>query len=291
STNYTLELINQGTIKGKVGMQVNNNNNTGTIIVNTFHNKSGGTIDGRVYYGWSKDGTISVENFNNEGIITNNNNNNENIAVNFEKINATIKTFSNSGTIKSEHGQGVKFEGNVHVGTFHNKQNGTIESKNGNYAILLIGEKSNTPTLENFKNEGFIKGKIGIGGTSGFNGTITVKTFENKKTIDGYIFMPTGTLNKGTISIEKFTNEGTITSKDQDYPAVYFQGNNVHIKTFENTGFISGRGDNLIHFQHKNFNVSGGVSMAGGTIETFKNSGTIQSTGANHNPAGVKLNF
>ncbi|ELU7404517.1 autotransporter outer membrane beta-barrel domain-containing protein, partial [Campylobacter jejuni] len=280
---------NEGTIKGKVGMQVNGDQNTGSVIVNTFHNKGGGTIDGRVYYGWSKDGTISIETFNNEGTINyNNTSNGGKAAVEFEKINVTIKTFSNSGTIKSEHGQGVYFEGNVHVGTFENKSGGTIQAPGNQYAIVL--RRSNgTTTLENFNNEGFIKGDIAI--VSADSGTITVKTFENKKTIDGYIFMPTGTLNKGTISIEKFTNEGTITSNNKNYPAVYFQGNNVHIKTFENTGFISGRGDNLIHFQHKNFNVSGGVSMAGGTIETFKNSGTIQSTGAKNNPAGVKLNF
>ncbi|ENE6868750.1 autotransporter outer membrane beta-barrel domain-containing protein, partial [Campylobacter jejuni] len=152
--------------------------------------------------------------------------------------------------------------------------------------MLLIGEKSNTPTLENFKNEGFIKGKIGVG--NGDSGTITVKTFDNKNTgtINGYIYMATA--DKRTISIENFTNTGTITSDNKNNPAVYFEGNNLHIKTFENTGFISGSAYDMIY---KNFNVSGAVSMAGGTIETFKNSGTIQSTGANHNPAGVKLNY
>ncbi|EPZ7278770.1 autotransporter outer membrane beta-barrel domain-containing protein, partial [Campylobacter jejuni] len=278
---------NEGFIKGKIGMQVNGDQNTGSVIVNTFHNKGGGTIDGRVYYGWSKDGTISIETFNNEGTINyNNTSNGGKAAVEFEKINVTIQTFSNSGTISGNNKEGVLFEGNVHVGTFHNKQNGTIESKNGNYAILLIGEKSNTPTLENFKNEGFIKGKIGVG--NGDSGTITVKTFDNKNTgtINGYIYMATA--DKRTISIENFTNTGTITSDNKNNPAVYFEGNNLHIKTFENTGFISGSAYDMIY---KNFNVSGAVSMAGGTIETFKNSGTIQSTGANHNPAGVKLNY
>ncbi|SUW99759.1 autotransporter beta-domain-containing protein [Campylobacter jejuni subsp. doylei] len=115
---------------------------------------------------------------------------------------------------------------------------------------------------------------------------MTVKTFDNKKTgtIDGEIYMATKT---GTVNIDSFTNEGTITSNNNDYPAVYFQGN-VHIQTFENKGFISGSADNL---KYGDFNIAGGVSMSGGTIDTFKNSGTIQSTGANYNPAGVKLTY
>ncbi|EAL7595718.1 autotransporter outer membrane beta-barrel domain-containing protein, partial [Campylobacter jejuni] len=124
-----------------------------------------------------------------------------------------------------------------------------------------------------------------IGGTSGFRGTITVKTFENKNggTIDGGIYIPA---NTGTISIENFSNTGTI--KGRNYQGVYFQGDNVHIKTFENTGFISGSGDNSTNGR---FLTGGGVSMSGGTIDTFKNSGTIQSTGTNYNPAGVKLTY
>ncbi|ENE6868717.1 autotransporter outer membrane beta-barrel domain-containing protein, partial [Campylobacter jejuni] len=153
--------------------------------------------------------------------------------------------------------------------------------------MFLVGQNSQTRTLEKLINEGTIKGYIGIGDKAGFTGTVTVKTFENKNggTIDGEIYMATKT---GTISIENFTNQGTITSNNKNYPAVYFQGNNIHIKTFENTGFISGSADDLIY---GNFNVAGGVSMSGGTIDTFKNSGTIQSTGTENNPAGVKLNF
>ncbi|EOH9964925.1 autotransporter outer membrane beta-barrel domain-containing protein, partial [Campylobacter jejuni] len=287
----TLTLINEGTIGSRIDIE-NNNGFQGTITVKTFENK-GGTINERVYMGGDGQGTISIENFNNSGTIKgaeqNDQNKNESRQGVWFKGNVTINTFHNTGTIKGGHnGQGVKFEGNVHVGTFHNKQNGTIESKNGNYAILLIGEKSNTPTLENFKNEGFIKGDIGIGGTSGFNGTITVKTFENKNggTIDGGIYMPAS--EKGTISIDSFTNTGTI--KGGNYQGVYFQGDNVHIKTFENTGFISGSGDDSTNGR---FLTGGGVSMSGGTIDAFKNSGTIESTGTKkeHNPAGVKLTY
>ncbi|EAJ0058025.1 autotransporter outer membrane beta-barrel domain-containing protein, partial [Campylobacter jejuni] len=152
--------------------------------------------------------------------------------------------------------------------------------------MILVGTNSSTPTLENFKNEGFIKGEIGIGGTQGFTGTITVGTFENKNggTIDGGIYIPAS--QNGTISIENFSNTGTI--KGGNYQGVYFQGDKVHLGTFENTGFISGSGDNSTNGR---FLTGGGVSMSGGTIEAFKNSGTIESTGKEHNPAGVKLTF
>ncbi|VEJ46879.1 autotransporter beta-domain-containing protein [Campylobacter jejuni subsp. doylei] len=213
-------------------------------------------------------------------------------------------------TISTTHNSGITLS-NYTISNVTIQSNGTIEGKNGNFAILLVGKNSNTPTLENFNNQGTIKGKIGISsgdrgtitvktfdneGTikgyigigSGDSGTITVGTFDNKKTgiIDGDIYMTTGLKNQVTINIETFTNEGTI--KGGNYQGVYFEGNNVHIKTFENTGFISGSGDRL---EHNNFSVAGGVSMSGGTIETFKNSGTIISTGTDHNPAGVKLNY
>ncbi|AVL48002.1 autotransporter [Campylobacter jejuni subsp. doylei] len=334
-------MTNQGTIKGKIGIENNNGSFTGTITVRTFENKK--TIDGDIYMGiWGGNGgTISIENFNNEGFISGKSRNekgvhfegknNAKVYINtfrnsgsieggenssherhgvyvqgnvdvtlFENTgfisgkngqgvyfqgNVTINTFENEGTITSEKGQGVRFEGNVHIKTFENKSGGTIEGKNGQKSIILVGTNGSTPTLENFNNEGFIKGEIGIGGTQGFRGTVTVKTFENKNggTIDGGIYIPAST---GTISIENFNNTGTI--KGGNYQGVYFQGDKVHIKTFENKGFISGSAYDMIY---KNFNVSGGVSMAGGTIDTFINKGTIQSTGTNHNPAGVKLNY
>ncbi|VEJ46983.1 autotransporter beta-domain-containing protein [Campylobacter jejuni subsp. doylei] len=291
-TSPTLTLINEGTINSRIDIE-NNNGFNGTLTVKTFENKN--KIDGRVFMGFSGgngSGTISIENFKNSGSITDThmNGNNGYQAIWF-KGNVKIASFTNTGTITGKTGTGVQFEGNVHVETF--KNTGTIEVLNRsslhNYAILLVGENSNTPTLENFNNEGFIKGNIGVGGGNG--GTITVGTFENKNggTINGYIYMTT--TNQRTISIENFTNTGTITSDNKDNPAVYFQGNNLHIKTFENTGFISGSAYDMKHFTHQNFNVSGGVSMSDGTIETFKNSGTIISTGENYNPAGVKLNW
>ncbi|SQE25165.1 autotransporter beta-domain-containing protein [Campylobacter jejuni subsp. doylei] len=234
-----------------------------------------------------------------------------------------IDTFNNEGTItmpsNGDNNGVIYFEGTTHIKTF--KNTGTIEGKEGKNSISLKAKNNQTPTLENFKNEGFIKGKIGIENKNGFTGTITVKTFDNKGTIDGDIYM--GIYNgNGTISIENFNNEGTISGKSRnekgvhfegkgnakvhintfhnkntgtieskDRQGVYFQGN-VHVETFHNEGFISGKSDSCGDSCIDNYlRTEGGVSMSRGTIETFKNSGTIQSTGTNHYPAGVKLHY
>ena len=301
STNYTLELINQGTINGKIGIENGDSNFNGTITVKTFENKN--TIDGHIYMGlWQgNSGTISIETFNNEGTITTSNN--------------------NDGVIY--------FEGTTHIKTFENKQGGTIESKDNKNSITVKAKNNQTPTLENFINDGTIKGKIGIeNGNNSFSKTITIKTFENKKTIDGDIYMGLWG-GSGTISIENFNNSGTISgisrqekgvhfegkgdakvyiqtfknsgsiighgleNSDQSKPrqGVYFQGN-VHVETFHNEGTISGNSDSCRDNCIDNYlRTEGGVVMTGGTIETFKNSGTIISTGTNHYPGGVKLNY
>ncbi|EAL7595716.1 autotransporter outer membrane beta-barrel domain-containing protein, partial [Campylobacter jejuni] len=153
----TLEkLINEGTIKGKIGIENGGSGFNGTITVRTFENKSGGTIDGHIYMGlWGGNGgTISIENFNNEGTIT---------------------TSNDDGVIY--------FEGTTRIKTFHNQQNGTIDGK-GKNSITVKAQGNQTPTLENFINDGTIKGKIGIENHKNNNNdglTITVRTFDNKK--------------------------------------------------------------------------------------------------------------
>ncbi|SUX01035.1 autotransporter beta-domain-containing protein [Campylobacter jejuni subsp. doylei] len=283
----TLTLINEGFIKGKIGIEDWTNNSNGTITVKTFENKK--NIDGHIYMGGY--GTISIENFTNEGTITMTNTGEDKV-IYFES--------DSSGNNK----------GNIHIKTFHNKQNGTIQNTHGKNSIALHGLNSTTPTLENFINDGTIKGKIGIENKNGFTGTITVKTFENKNTIDGDIYM--GIHNgSGTINIDTFNNAGTI--KSNNNAGVYFEGN-VHVETFKNSGTIDGGNYQGVYFMKTHiktfenketgfisghcadcsngyFRTGGGVSMSYGTIETFKNSGTIQSTGKTNDPAGVKLIF
>ncbi|ELU7404502.1 hypothetical protein ACMFN1_001623, partial [Campylobacter jejuni] len=212
-TNATLTLINQGTIQGKIGVEEWNNGSS-TITVKTFENKK--NIDGHIYMGGY--GTISIENFTNDGTITMTNTDEDKV-------------------IYFENSQNNGNKGNIHIKTFHNKNTGTIESKNNKNSIALHGLNSTTPTLENFINEGTIKGKIGIENKNGnFTGTITVKTFENKKTIDGDIYMGLWG-GSGTISIENFNNAGTISGISRNEKGVHFEGKNnakVYIKTFHN---------------------------------------------------------
>ncbi|SUX01017.1 autotransporter beta-domain-containing protein [Campylobacter jejuni subsp. doylei] len=166
------------------------------------------------------------------------------------------------------------------------QSNGTIEASNNGPAISLKGSNSTNYTLEKLINQGTIKGHIWIEDKdNSFTGTITVKNFENKKTIDGHIYMGIWRGNGGTISIENFNNQGTIKS-DIHNAAGFFEGN-THITTFKNTGTINGGNHQGIFFKGtrvKTFENTGtisgiiGVMTTGGTIETFKNSGIIEST-------------
>ncbi|VEJ46308.1 autotransporter beta-domain-containing protein [Campylobacter jejuni subsp. doylei] len=192
-------------------------------------------------------------------------------------------------------------------------------------SLVLKPNNGSTPTLT-LINEGLIGSRVDIENQNGFTGTITVKKFDNKGTINERVYMGGG--GRGTISIENFSNEGFIKGYDQgtdSYQGVKFEGNvhvgtfenkgtikgghngqgvwfqgNVdlgkddkplHITLFENTGTISGRGgDNLLDNDgSRGYYSGGGVVMTSSTIETFKNSGTIKSTGTNNYPGGVKL--
>ncbi|SUX00275.1 autotransporter beta-domain-containing protein [Campylobacter jejuni subsp. doylei] len=128
---------------------------------------------------------------------------------------------------------------------------------------------------------GIHNGSMGIHNGSG---TINIDTFNNAGTIKSN--NNAGVYFEGNVHVETFKNSGTIDGGN--YQGVYFM--KTHIKTFENkeTGFISGH---CADCSNGYFRTGGGVSMSYGTIETFKNSGTIQSTGKTNDPAGVKLIF
>ncbi|SUW97077.1 autotransporter beta-domain-containing protein [Campylobacter jejuni subsp. doylei] len=303
NTSPTLENFNnQGTIKGKIKIE-NSNGFTGTITVGTFENKSGGTIDGDIYMGlWNGSGTISIENFNNAGTISGKSRNEK--GVHFEAQNGAkvhIQTFKNSGSIESKDRQGVWFQGNVHVETFHNT--GTI-SGGGKYSLDLNNNNNadsrkggggvvmTQGTIDTFKNSGTIESKDtqGVYFQGKGNAKVHVKTFENTNTgfisgsadgnfdREGQGFFSGGgvVMTQGTIDI--FKNSGTIQStgttiKHNPAGVKLIQAT---VKTFENTntGLISG----LI-----------GILVTGGTIETFKNSGTIESTSQGGRGAAIKI--
>ncbi|HEF2938251.1 TPA: hypothetical protein R8764_001801, partial [Campylobacter jejuni] len=147
------------------------------------------------------------------------------------------------------------------------EKNGTLGNENNNNKIIYVhAGNSDTLTLTNLTNNGTINGKVAVENSSGnFTGTITVNTFENKNQINGNIYMGLWGNSQGTINIDKFGNSGTITASNSgtitasDRKGVYFEGN-TNIKTFNNSGFISG---------------SQGVDLSGGTIISFSNSGSI----------------
>ncbi|ENE9183513.1 hypothetical protein ABOD81_001831, partial [Campylobacter jejuni] len=104
-----------------------------------------------------------------------------------------------------------------------------------------------------------------------FNGTITVNTFENKNQINGQIYMGIWGGNSGTLNVDKFDNSGTIASNSQ---GVFFEGKNTNIQTFINTGTIISSG-NQDATDGSTLNISSGVQMRRGYIETFNNEGLL----------------
>ncbi|MBZ7949168.1 autotransporter outer membrane beta-barrel domain-containing protein [Campylobacter molothri] len=164
----------------------------------------------------------------------------------------TIDNFNNSGTIKADNGNGILFEGNVHMETF--KNSGMIQA---NKAIELKGG-----TIQNFTNDssGTIQGnEVGIVINSHIN------TFENK----GLINSPgNGRYNNGIwissgANIETFTNSGTISGGN----GIRAQGGTI--KTLINSGTIVSSGKEL---------TGAGIKLeSGGTIDNIINTGTIQS--------------
>ncbi|MHA7004149.1 autotransporter outer membrane beta-barrel domain-containing protein, partial [Campylobacter jejuni] len=199
------------------------------------------------------------------------------------------------------------------------EKNGTLGNENNNNKIIYVhAGNSDTLTLTNLTNNGTINGKVAVENSSGnFTGTITVNTFENKNQINGNIYMGLWGNSQGTINIDKFGNSGTITASDRK--GVYFEGN-TNIKTFNNSGFISGSqgvdlsGGTIISFSNsgsingssngvnvswttiENLNnlgtingSSSGVFVAGGNIKTLVNSGMITTTSEDTSSAGIKL--
>ncbi|HFP7794519.1 TPA: hypothetical protein ACHDVH_001833, partial [Campylobacter jejuni] len=162
-------------------------------------------------------------------------------------------------TINSLHNQQVTITGSGSHSLII-ETGGTLQPQDKNKVIYINGQNSNTLTLTNLTNKGTIDGQVAVENSNdSFTGTITVNTFENKGQIIGQIYMGIWA-GKGTINVDKFNNSGTIVGSDK---GIYFQGN-TNIQTFTNKGSISG---------------SDGISMSGGTINTFINTGTINSTG------------
>ncbi|EPC1978924.1 hypothetical protein ACRXNF_001399, partial [Campylobacter jejuni] len=196
-------------------------------------------------------------------------------------------------TINSLHNQQVTITGSGSHSLII-ETGGTLQPQDKNKVIYINGQNSNTLTLTNLTNKGTIDGQVAVENSNdSFTGTITVNTFENKGQIIGQIYMGIWA-GKGTINVDKFDNSGTMVGNDR---GVYFQGN-TNIKSFTNSGLISGdQGVSLSGGTINSFNNLGtingnssGVFVAGGNIKTLVNSGMI-TTGEDIFGAGIKLEY
>ncbi|SUW98903.1 autotransporter beta-domain-containing protein [Campylobacter jejuni subsp. doylei] len=291
-TDATLvKLINEGTINSRIDVELQNNY-SGTITVKTFENKSTGTIDGRIYMGGGGSGTISIDTFKNEGTITETHmNDNGAQAIWFKgKDNAKvhIKTFHNqrNGTITSEKGQGVWFQGDVllgkddkplHITLFNNE--GFISGNGDNCGDNCLdnnhghgsrgyyaggGVVMTSSTIETFKNSGTIKST----GKNNYPGGVkliraTVNTFENTGLISGFNGL---VILKGTI--DNFINKGTIESTSQGGGEAAIRIQTAELDPSSITNFTN---DGIIKSS------SNGVLIeSGNKIETLTNKRTIE---------------
>ncbi|HFF9274955.1 TPA: hypothetical protein ACGFE5_000437 [Campylobacter jejuni] len=276
STGNTLVIESGGTITISNGGQqaVNFTQDSST---STFLNQGtliGGNNTASVQLGANGNNGVTIETFNNQGIIGNGSSK-FGVTVFWggkDNPKSIINNFSNSGTIHSNAGESIYF-GNANISSFVNS--GTIKSKQGAGVNISQGT-----SIEKFNNTGTIEGKrIGVNVRSTINTFVNngliaatndgiqinanVKTLINKGTIKGHA---TSIRSLGG-TIETLTNEGIMDGKSA---GIYMSGGRV--KTLINKGTIN----------HTDSSVGWGAGIKlenGGTIENIINTGTVNSAG------------
>ncbi|EAI3977018.1 autotransporter outer membrane beta-barrel domain-containing protein [Campylobacter jejuni] len=261
NTSNTLVIENGGTITISNGGQqaVNFQPNSST---STFLNKGtliGGNNAASVQLGANNSNGVTIETFDNQGIIGNGS---SKFGVTVwgggkDSSKSIISNFSNSGTIYSNTGESIYF-GNAKISSFANS--GTIKSKQGTGVNISQGT-----SIENFNNTGTIEGK-----RMGVNVRSTINTFVN----DGLI----------TTTVKGNWSDGI--------------GINANVKTLKNTGTIQGFSapirslggtiESLIN-EGTMKGESIGIYMSGGLVKTLTNSGTINQNNSATWAAGIKL--
>ncbi|MCH3868075.1 hypothetical protein LZB38_06935, partial [Campylobacter jejuni] len=181
-----------------------------------------------------------------------------------------IDKFGNSGTITASNKKGVYFEGNTNIKTFNNS--GFISGSQGvDLSGGTIISFSNSGTISSKTNEAIYLSNTTIGSFNN-TGTISSNSTDNTNGIQGVSITQT--------TIENFANSGTIQSKGNKnmsnnsslgVSSGLYLCNSAYIKTFTNTGLISGKF---------------GIGLIGSTIGNFTNKGTIEST-SNHSYSGA----
>ncbi|EAK2755792.1 hypothetical protein FC313_00005, partial [Campylobacter jejuni] len=260
-TGNTLVIESNGTITISNGGQqaVNFQPNS---LTSTFLNKGtliGGNNTASVQLGANGNNGVSIETFDNQGIIGNGS---SKFGVTVwgggkDSSKSIISNFSNSGTIYSNTGESIYF-GNADISSFVNS--GTIKSKQGTGVNISQGT-----SIEKFNNTGTIEGK-----RMGVNVRSTINTFVN----DGLIT----TTVKGNWSdgIQINANVGTLknTGTIQGFSAP-IRSLGGTIESLINEGTMKGE--------------SIGIYMSGGLVKTLTNSGTINQNNSATWAAGIKL--
>ncbi|MCW1864569.1 hypothetical protein OLQ14_08675, partial [Campylobacter jejuni] len=176
-----------------------------------------GTIQSNNREGISIGGGTTIDNFTNSGTISSNTG--EAIYIN----NTNIRTFDNSKTISSHNDKGINIEGGTTIETFNNSgtinSTGTIPSDNQGYtsgSVSIIGSKGSITSITTFNNSGTISSE----NIHGVNLRYT--------TIDNFT-------NSGIIKTNGTQGRGSPAFTDSGFRMTY-----AYVKTFENTGTISG---------------------------------------------------
>ncbi|MBZ7954166.1 hypothetical protein H2278_04840, partial [Campylobacter sp. W0018] len=169
-TNFKNEGLIQSISSGSYGVDIANG-----VTIDTFENKGiiGNDISLGVKIKGSSENQTKISTFKNSGSLIGG-------AEGLNLTHATITSLTNeaSGIIHSKNWSGIAIYDGANIETFENK--GTISSDEsyGFYISQAYNEK--TSTIENFTNEGIIKGYNGIR----INGEATIKTLINKGTIE-----------------------------------------------------------------------------------------------------------
>ncbi|EAH6265443.1 hypothetical protein HBM15_000398 [Campylobacter jejuni] len=260
NTGNTLVIESSGTITISNGSQqaVNFQLNSST---STFLNKGtliGGNNAASVRLGANGNNGVTIETFNNQGIIGNGSSQ-FGVTVWENSSKSTINNFSNSGTIHSNTGESIYF-GNANISSFANS--GIIKSNQGAGVNISRGT-----SIENFNNTGTIEGK-----KDGIQINANVKTLKNTGTIKGDAI----SIRSSGGTIESLINEGIMDGKSA---GIYMSGGRV--KTLINSGTIN---------QNNSATWAAGIKLQNNsTIENIINTGSIHSNAFGISVTGGKF--
>ncbi|EQB6080990.1 autotransporter outer membrane beta-barrel domain-containing protein [Campylobacter jejuni] len=262
-TGNTLVIESSGTITISNGGQqaVNFQPNSST---STFLNKGtliGGNNTASVQLGANTNNGVTIETFDNQGIIGNGS---SKFGVTVwggdkDSSKSIISNFSNSGTIHSNTGESIYF-GNANISSFANS--GIIKSNQGAGVNISRGT-----SIENFNNTGTIEGK-----KDGIQINANVKTLKNTGTIKGDAI----SIRSSGGTIESLINEGIMDGKSA---GIYMSGGRV--KTLINSGTIN---------QNNSATWAAGIKLQNNsTIENIINTGSIHSNAFGISVTGGKF--